>query len=136
MAYRIKLTPYTPSRVKLAGRDTFRLRIVASNGEDMPNEIFLHQRTLIDAVEETTRDEFVCIASAFDMSIYPINDPEETQSPAFFRKDTMDIYLPSVTVVDEVIDEVEAQVAALINVMRTLDELSALEPIWIPDESE
>lgn len=132
MAYRIKLTPSEPVRVILEGRDAFRVRIVASDGENMPNEIFLFQRTLVDALTERECDEFMCVCSAFDISIYPANEPSTTQSPAFFRKDTIDILLPSVTLVDEVIEAVEAQVGVLVQVLGQLDNLNEQEATWIP----
>lgn len=132
MTYRIKLTPYTPSIVKLDGRDTFRVRIVASDGEGMPNEIFGHQRTLVNPDTLEYQDEFVFVCSAYDLSIYPAEEPSESQSPAFFRKDTIDILVPGVEMAAEVIAEVQAQVCHLVVLLEKLDELEALPPVWCP----
>ena len=75
----------------------FRLRIVASDAVDMPAAIFLHQKTLVDPYQSggTVQDEFVCICSPFDLTIYPENEPATGQFPAFFRKSVVDIILPS-----------------------------------------
>lgn len=132
MARRIKLTFAEPSRATLTGRDVFRLQVTASNAEEMPNEIFLHQRTVYDYSTDNTCDEFVCIASAFDLSIYPANAPDEEQTPQFFRKSTVDILLPSVTVVDSVADEIRAQVSTLVDVLNTLDVISEEQVFWYP----
>jgi len=131
--YRIKLTPSSPEIVKFKGRDTFRLQVVASDGENLPNEIFGHQRTLIDANTSTTADEFCFICSPYDLSIYPANAPAAEQSPAFFRKDTIDILLPGVEKYEEVWGSIQTQVCALITLLESLDDLNTGTAVWCPD---
>lgn len=132
MAYRIKLTPYTPEIVRFKGRDTFRVRIVASDATDMPNEIFLHQKTLVNPNDGSTQDEFVAVCSPYDLSIYPANTPAAEQSPAFFRKSEIDILVPGVEISSDVITSVMEQVSHLISVMNSLDEMEAQTPVWYP----
>lgn len=132
MAYRIKLTPYMPEIIKFKGVDSFRVRIVASDAEDMPAEIFGHQQTLLDPDTQTTVDEFCFVCSPYDLTAYPINTPAVDQSPAFFRKDTIDILVPGVEMAQEVITQVTEQVTHLIVLLNKLDELEAGAAIWIP----
>lgn len=132
MSYHIKLTPYTPDVVRFKGRDTFRVKIVASDGHNMPNEIFGHKRTLVDSVTNTQQDEFCFVCSPYDLTIYPANEPDPEQSPQFFRKDTIDILVPGVEMAEEVILEVQAQVNALISLLKALDRLNAADVIYCP----
>ena len=136
MVYRIKLTPSTPSIVKFKGRDTFRVQIVASDGENVPNEIFGHQRTLVDPLTSEYQDEFCFVCSPYDLSIYPANEPDPEQFPQFFRKDTIDILVPGIEIAQEVITEVQEQVCHLITLMEKLDELEAAAPVWCPSPPE
>jgi hypothetical protein len=130
--YRIKLTAATPVVAKFKGRDTFRVVITASDAEEMPNEIFLHQRTLVDPYDNTQADEFCAVTSPFDLSTYPANEPSATQSPAFFRKAVIDIFTPGVEVAEDVISEVEEQVAHLITVLTALCETTDRTAVWYP----
>jgi hypothetical protein len=133
MVYRIKLTPATPSIVKFEGRDSFRIQITASDAENLPNEIFGHQRTLVDPDTSTTQDEFAFVCSPYDLSIYPANEPDPEQFPQYFRKATIDILVPGVEMAQEVITEVQEQVCHLITLLEKLDELEAGTPVWCPD---
>lgn len=136
MAYRIKLTPFTPELIKFLGRDTFRVKVVASDGEGLPNEVFLHQKTLVDPNTNSQQDEFVAVCSPYDLSIYPANTPAVDQSPAFFRKDTIDILVPGTEMAQDVINAVLEQVCHLITLLEKLDELEALAPVWCPSPPE
>lgn len=135
MPHRIKIVFGQPSRVKLSNRSVFRLRATASDaeGDNLDNAIFLHQRSLVSADEDTGCDEFVSICSAFDLVTYPTDDPDPEQSPQFFRKSTFDMLLPSVSVVDEVITSVKNQVAVLIDTLDAIDDIDSSETYWYPD---
>jgi len=130
--YRIKLTPYTPEVVEFEGKDTFRVKIVASNATDMPVEIFGHQRTPIDPATSTYQDEFVFVCTAYDLSTYPANTPDMSQDPPFFRKDTMDILVPNIVAGNKVIEEVKAQVHILVADLFKLDALNLGTVEWVP----
>ena len=132
--YNIKLTPSTPDIMRFKGRDTFRLVVVASDAVNMPNEIFGHQRKLVDPDTNELQDEFCFVCSPYDLSAYPANAPDPLQSPQFYRLDTLDILLPSVTTYDEVWTSIQNQVAVLISTMKSLDRLNVNTPVWIPEE--
>lgn len=131
--YRVKLTPYTPEVVVFRGKDTFRVKVVASNANDMPSEIFGHQRTPIDTATSTYQDEFVFVCTAYDLSTYPTNAPDTSQDPPFFRKDTLDILVPNIETGNKVIEEVKDQVAVLVADLFKLDVLNAGTVEWVPD---
>lgn len=133
MTYRIKLTTQSPEVTKFKFRDVFRIRIIASDSEDMPSEIFLYQKTLVNPQTGEDTDEFIAICSPFDLSIYPANEPNPTQDPPFFRKDTIDVLLPSVETVDTFVTSVQEQVCHLISLLKKLDDISTTSVIWCPE---
>lgn len=129
---RIKLTPYAPELVRRKGRDTFRVKVQASDAANMPNEIFGYQRTLLDPHTGEQLDEFCFVCSPFDLVTYPANEPRAGQLPAFFRKSYVDILVPGLQTVQETLDEIEQQVCHLVTTLKTQCEVAALEPYWCP----
>lgn len=130
--YRVKLTPATPELVKFSGRDYFRVQITASDALNMPAEVFIHQRTLVDASTNRQQDEFFAIAGPYDLSTYPANAPKVDQDPPFFRKSVIDVLLPSASMALDFIAAVNEQVDALIAAQASLDVLIEGEPTWHP----
>jgi hypothetical protein len=136
MTRRIKLTIATPEPDIFNGYEVFRVRIEASGGEDMPNEIFGHQRTLVDPQTGLEQDEFCFVTSAFDLSTYPAHQPQTGQSPAYFRKSLIDVLMPNLLVANNFIAGVQAEVARLIYIMDHLDLLAVETELWIPSPPE
>jgi len=121
--YSITLTFQTPEPVAFEGREVFRLVCTASNGVNVPNEVFGHEKTLVDPVTGMQQDEFSFICSPYELSIFPANEPDPTQSPQFFRKASLDILLPSVQIFADTKDAIESQVSRLLDLLNLLDEL-------------
>jgi len=132
MTYRIKLTFQSPDITEFLGRNTLRMVVTASDAEDLPNEIFLHQKTVVNMALAETQDEFVAICSPYDLSDYPADTPTPTQSPQFFRKATIDILLPGIGYFQDVKNEIEAQVRHLLTLLPQLDNLEVTDEVWIP----
>lgn len=128
----IRLRRFVPTATVAVGREAFRMQIVASHGDEIPNEIFLHKRSLIDPYRSTYIDEFCAVASAFDFTIYPATAPNPTQSPPYFRKSVIDVYLPSLAVADQFWQDIQAEVANLINSLNKLDTLKQDADVWLP----
>ena len=102
----------------------YRLRIQAEDAVEMTGAIFLHQQTLIDPSGAEPQDEFVCICSPFDLTIYPENAPALGQFPAFFRKTVADIILPSMKIAADAWNAIFEEVNALVRALDKLDYLS------------
>lgn len=134
MDYYIQLTVETPQAVKFFGRDVFRIRVTASGGVNLPNEIFLHKRTLVDPNTSYQADEFIAICGPWDLATYPVDEPEPTQDPPFFRKAAFDILTPNVSSADETIVSVQKQVEFLLSTLKQLDKLEVVQSMWIPGE--
>lgn len=132
MARGITLTREQTDRVFVQSRgDCFRLRITASDAVLMPRHIFHHQQRLIDPHTGDQGDEFLFVGGPFDATIYPINEPDPIQFPAFFRKDYIDIILPSLEWVETAWDDIQEDVSQLIKAYNRLDTLALVETVRI-----
>jgi hypothetical protein len=120
----IDVTFSTPEPAMFQGRGVFRVVVQVVRAEQMPLEIFGFQQTLLDAYTQTTFDEFAFVCSAYDLSFYPANAPNPTQSPAFFRKSGFDILLPGVAAATDFITEVRNQIEELVDTLNLLDTLT------------
>jgi hypothetical protein len=129
MQYKISLTISTPTIVKFKGRDVFRCVVVASSPLGLPKEIFIHQRTLINPNTLTYQNEFCAVASPYELSLYPVDEPNVDDDPGFFRKDTIDVYLPGIEIIDAFTEEVKYQVNHLLYLLCKLDDLSEEEVV-------
>lgn len=140
MSRRIKLTRLEQERAFVPNiGNGFRLVIQASDGYLMPDEVFLFQRTLLNPDTQAYDDEFIAVCSPIDLSDYPTAQPATGQTPAFFRKATIDLTLPSQTMAEDTWEEIRDQVAALRTSLTTMDRLVVREEFWAgtaPDDSE
>lgn len=116
--------------------DAFRLRITAKDEVLMPRHVFLHQVRLIDPVEATAGDEFITIASPFDATIYPASVPDPQQFPQFFRKDFVDIVVPSTEAAEQAWLAIRDRVNGLIAAYNRLDYLVVIETVRCGAELE
>lgn len=102
----------------------------------MPTEIFVHQRLPADPRGDTYADEFVFIASAFDIASYPIDEPDPSQSPMYFRKDYCDVVVASQSMADEFWDAIKQEVCFLKNTYDSMDVLTVAETFVCGEDSE
>lgn len=117
-------------RTFVKGRgDAFRLRITAKDNVLMPKHIFAHQKRLVDPYDATQGDEFCFITSPFDATIYPANAPDVQQFPQFFRKDVVDILLPSTEAAAETWSAIHSYVCNLVSAYNRLDALVEIETV-------
>lgn len=135
----ITLTRYTSPNVTLLNRgDGVRLRITASDGLSMANEVFLLKRRILDAQTGAITNEFCAVASPEDLIAYPIDAPHITASPAYFLSDTVDVVVGSVTTADQIWQEVKTRVCKLVEALNRKDELSTEDVVdcGTPDVTE
>lgn len=134
MEYFIEVMFETPEPVKFKGRPCFRLRGSAIDSVNMPLEVFIHRRSTVDPITSEQTNEFMAIASPYDLSYYPANEPDDELDAPFFRLSSFDILLPGVDVTYSTIAEIKRQLAFLCGLMRKLDEMQTIEIVWIPGE--
>ena len=116
--------------------DVFRLRITATDNVLMPKHIFAHEKNLVDPYDGTYGDMFCFIASPFDVTIYPAGEPDPNQFPPFFRKDQIDILVPSTEDADTVWKLIHEQVCNLVAAYNRLDALVEVETVRCGGEIE
>ena len=118
--------------------DAFRLHIQAHDNILMPKEIFAHERRLVDPHAGEVQDDFVCICSPFDCTIYPKNAPDPQQLPQFFRKSVADFLVVSQEMAMDTWTKIHEQVCRLVAAYDNLDVLIEAETVRcgvaIPEE--
>ena len=121
--YSITLTPFR-ANAYAHRRNTTRLRVIASAGVNVPEEIFVHKESPLDPYTQETTEEFVHIAKIYDLNLYPRNAPATApNSPPFYRKAIIDIQLPDNVEADEVLQKIYTQVQELLNELAALENL-------------
>lgn len=134
MTRAIQLHIQTPEPMQFQGRGVFRVVIDVVQAVNIDEEIFLHQRTVVDPIQNEYMDQFLAVCSPFDLSIYPANAPDPTQDPPFFRKSQIDFLLPTVDFAQEVTNEVQRQVRSMLDTANQLDQLTPGYTVWEPAE--
>lgn len=130
----ITLSRQAQSRPFVSGRgEGYRLKITASDAEGMPNEIFMHEQTLQDPYSQLVFENFVCVASVPDITIYPVGAPNATQWPPFFRKDSIDIIVFNQDLAEETWRIIQAEVTVLVESLNKLELMAPPEVVRIGD---
>ncbi len=113
----------------------FRLKITAVTASGLPTAIFGYQRVAVAPHDpELYKDEFLFVCSPYDLTLYPEGAPDDTQSPAFFRKDEIDVVVASQTVANELWNAVKQEVCVLIDALNAMDVLVTAEDFVCGEE--
>lgn len=124
----ITLNRQAQSRPFVSGRgEGYRLKIDAVDAEGMPAEIFLHEQNLIDPYSQLVGEQFVCVTSVPDLTVYPVRTPDATQWPPFFRKAGLDIVVFSQSIAQETWQAIKAEVDVLIDSLHKLELMAPAE---------
>jgi len=133
----INLRRHAQTRLFVANRgDGFRFIVEAYDPLNMPAEIFLFEKRLIDPYTGTTTDRFVGVASPFDLVVFPANTPDDTQIPAYFRKSLIDGILPTQAQADDVWQLIYEEVNGLVEAMNRMEQLQETEDVRCGEPSE
>lgn len=134
MARRIKIT-WAQSRYLINRVDGIRLRIEATEAEEMPVKIFAYLTMPLRPGAGDPVGVFDHICSPVDLEEYPEDEPIAGHQPGWFRLDYVDVLLRSAA-------EIEAALAAILDDVRslkhTLDTMDDTEPtgeVWIDEEA-
>jgi hypothetical protein len=133
MARRLKLCRYGINReVEYQWLGAFRLRVEASDPSESgadPN-VFLWQRGTRNPYNGTTDDFFIAVASAPDMSDYPVGAPDPNTPYPIFRLDYFEVDVRTLGLADEVWTTVVLEVNQLLAGLEILDQLTLSECVW------
>lgn len=123
------------SRPFVEGRgEGFRLIVEAVDADNMPAEVFLHEQTLLDPYDQVIGEQFVCVCSVPDLTIYPVGAPNATQWPPFYRKSSFDIIVFSQDMAHETWEAVKAEIEVLIESLNKLELMAPPESYRVGDE--
>jgi hypothetical protein len=103
--------------------DSVRVRLTVTESVDTPAEIF-------GSKDDSAGQNFSFVASPVDADIYPVDEADPEQSPAFYLKSQIDILVPTPEAADElwsnITDELSVKLAAQ-GRLETLGEASSQE---------
>lgn len=106
--------------------DGFRLTCLAENGVDFTdNKIFRYERIPGFTVTDEDNDVFNGVCSPADLEELPVDSPNLSQQPAFFRLDTIDLVFRSAAAGEQAFQDIQDDVTRLV---KSLDALDVLEP--------
>jgi len=127
----ITLTPYFEADYVINGNVGFRLRIEASAGEGIDDEIFRYFRKPINQVTGVSDSVLSGVCSWPDLLELPITEPEPDTSPPGFRLSYMDVVVDSESMATDIWELIQTQVQELVQTVKDGENLEAQPPVTI-----
>lgn len=134
MDYHLRVQFETPVAVKFQDRNVFRIRGSIVENVNVPPEVFIHKKTLVNPATGQRLDDFVAVCGPYDLASYPALAPDPEIDPPFFRLASFDILVPGVGVADKVQAAIIEQLTLLTTLMKKMDDLGIVQLLWIPSE--
>ncbi len=132
----IQLKRYEMKNANHYHLSVFRLRVEVADVLGMEPQVFKFRRHDPDAVTGEVRDEFLGVATAVDMSEYPVGAPDPDNAQPFFRKDNFEIDLRSTKDYEDAWDLILREVCVLRAALNRAEELVVAETAWCGDPPE
>jgi len=110
----------------------YRMKVVASDAENMPNEIFVYRRLLPTTTGQDTQDRFENVASPADIAEYAVGEPEAGR--VLFRLSEIDLVSRNLELLYEGWDHIVHDVWRLARALNQIETLELDQTIVI-DES-
>jgi hypothetical protein len=127
--YSVTLTFAKPAGVETYRSQAFyRLEVTASSPQNMPAQIFIHQRHETGDPNLTTRDEFLHVAGPLDLTELSTTPDIITGK---FRKNTVNLMLPKADLYGKVKEEIQARVTGLCNALAKMETVIPEDPVVI-----
>lgn len=101
------------SRFEFGRSPSHRLRVRVLAAEGVTRYLFGHQQRTIAAIG-TQLEEFAFVVAPRDLAVYPIDTPNLTQSPAYYRRSYLDVVLPNPDVADQAWAAIKTEVDVLL----------------------
>ena len=110
-----------------------RLRVVVTDADGIPSQIFVHQRyTILKADGIIQENRFLCVAKPGDFNVFPIEAPsKEADTLPYFRLDCVDLVFNSPEELEETMADIVKEVTQLVESMKRLDALEVQADIVI-----
>lgn len=131
---RIKLTPSFQRYFVANVVDGYRFRIVASDENLMPKEIFRYYRYPANALTGALVDECTGVCSWMDLEELPTGEPRDTDCPQAYRLSYVDQVVESKHAALEAWELYQQDVRLLKETLDFGDTLDEAEAVWIGTE--
>lgn len=134
MSRRIRLTRYAANTVAFNNYGAYRLRIevTAVEGPDLDDNIFIYQRNPPSAYTNLSCDVFQAVAGPPQLAAIPAGAPDPELSWPYYRLNYVELDVASTAQADEIWNEIQAEVNALVAAMERLTQLQAVQDVWCP----
>lgn len=134
MARRIQLTKSETNTVVFNNYGAYRLRIDVTDfeGNDIDGNIFIYQRNPPSPYTDLSTDSFEAVAGPPQLADIPAGAPDPNQSWPYYRLNYVELDVASTQQADAIWNEIQAEVAVLIEAMNRLDTLQVTQVLWIP----
>jgi hypothetical protein len=134
MSRRIRLTRYAANTVAFNNYGAYRLRIevTAVEGPDLDENIFIYQRNPPSAYTNLSCDAFQAVAGPPQLAAIPAGEPDPELSWPYYRLNYVELDVASTAQADEIWNEIQAEVNALVAAMERLTQLQAVQDVWCP----
>jgi hypothetical protein len=103
--------------------DSVRIRISITEAVGITRYIFGYKDRSFDIENAVEQRDFSFVTSPVDEGIYPIDVADTSQNPSFYRKDYLDVLVPSPRIADLLWQQVKTEVDNLIAAYNRRDEL-------------
>lgn len=133
MARGITLTRSIQSIYTSAAGNGYRFTVTASNGTNMPNEIFRYTQQVFDYITNDKQSVFEGICTAEQLASLPIGAPAPTDPNFYFRSTTIDVVCPTRDMANQMWLDIQSDVAILVKALNQQDVLSISETARIGD---
>lgn len=130
---RLKLTPAFQRYFVANETDGFRMTVLATDGNLIPNEVFAYRAEPIQPGQPVSQAFFSHICSPVDLEEFPIGAPLVDSDPPWFRIASLDLVFRSRAACDEVWGLIQEDVSSLRTSMDHGDTLVTGAEVWIGD---
>ena len=119
------------SRYRYHGVDGVRVRIEASDAEQMPSKIFAYALLPMKPAAGEREGAFSHVCSPTDLAEYPEDEPLAGQRPEWFRLNYIDVHLRSRYEAKRLIQDVTDDVQSLKSTLDLMDTLLPGGSVWL-----
>jgi hypothetical protein len=128
---RIQLTLTTQRISTGPSIQSYRLTVVTSNGNLMPNEVFRYVRISAGVGYPTAVDKYQGICTPSELINLPIDNPDPTATLPQFRKSSLDLTFTDITTAEDAVAVITTALRDLKTALDFTDDQTQPVDVWI-----
>lgn len=126
------LTRTSFTREEGAEQDLYRLQLVVEDAVNMPLDVFTYIKGGADPRQGRDQLEyFFYVATPYDAAIYPVDSPDSTQFPGWYRKNSIEYLAPSTKLAEVFEQDIKHELANLVAAYNRLDTFEVVSEVVI-----